>query len=168
VRRPVQFRRITATGVVFACCIGAWCQQPKEERWSEVNGIRFKIPAGHKESKSRDPRVVIFKYEGMTSSSLIKIYFEHRLTDIPGNELTPEKMKVFGLTKTGERKVTMVGREGGCAEYFLKTKSSVEIRQVECSFGTELHTSFFGSPDRMTEFYEFMQAAELSRKERQT
>ena len=167
-KKPVQLWRFTAASVVLVGCIAASSQQPKEERWSEVNGIRFKVPAEHKRNKSRNPQVVIFEYEGEASSSLIKVYFEYRSTDIPGNELTPEKMKRFGLTKTGERKLTMVGREGGCAEYYLKTKYVTEIKQIECSFGTELHTSFFGSPDRMTEFYDFMQAAKLSRKERQT
>lgn len=109
--------------------------------------------------------MIIVEYSGMTSSSLIKVYFEHRPIGIPGQELTPEKMKLLGLSKIGERKLTMTGRDGACAEYSVKTRSAVEIRQAECSFGTELHTSFFGSPERLAEFYEFMQAAEPVRKE---
>jgi hypothetical protein len=132
------------------------------------NGVQFQIPPGYVEHKGKDRSTVIFEPpKGSHTFALIKVYFEHRETDIPGHDLTQEKMELFGLSKTGDRKANLSGRSGGCVEYSVKTKSGVAIAQAECSFGTELHTSFFGEPQNLRVFYAFMQAAEPARKDPQ-
>lgn len=164
-RGPARLWRITALGLVLVFRVTAWCQQPREERWTEANGIRFKVLDGYKNRKSRNLGVLIFDYSDTTSSSLIKMYFEHRATNIAGR--TQEEMDRFGLRRTGERKAMLAGRDGECVEYSVKAKSVIALAQAECSFGTELHASFFGSPERIVDFYVFIQAAERARKERQ-
>jgi len=130
------------------------------------NGIQFPIPLGYVEHRGKDRSTVIFEPPKRSHTfALIKVYFEHRETDIPGHDLTHEKMELFGLSKTGDRKANLSGRSGGCVEYSVKTKSGVAIAQAECSFGTELHTSFFGEPKNLSTFYAFMQAAEPARKD---
>ena len=132
------------------------------------NGLRFESPPGFETHKSRDPNIIIFEPpERSHTFALIKVYFERRATDIPGHDLTQEKMERFGLSKTGDRKAILAGRSGGCAEYSVKTKSGVALAQAECSFGAELHTSFFGEPKNLSIFYAFMQSAEPVRKEHQ-
>lgn len=132
------------------------------------HGVRFEIPLGYVEHKSKERDTIIFETpEESQTLALIKVYFEHRLTDIPGHELTQEKMQQFGLTKTAESKAIFAVREGKCVEYSVKTKSGVVLAQAECSFGTELHTSFFGEPKNLSVFYAFMQAAEPARKDQQ-
>jgi hypothetical protein len=128
------------------------------------NGIQFEIPPGYIQHKGKDRSTLIVEPpEGSHTFALIKVYFEH----IPGHDLTQEKMAQFGLSKTAESKAILAGREGKCVEYSVKTKSGAALAQVECSFGTELHTSFFGEPQNLRVFYAFMQAAEPARKDRQ-
>ena len=120
------------------------------------------------EHKSKDGNTVIFEpHEDSRTFALIKVYFEHRLTAIPGHGLTQEKMEQLHLSKTTESKAILAGREGKCAEYSVKAKSGIVLAQAECSFGTKLHTSFFGDPKNLSIFYAFMQAAEPARKDRQ-
>ena len=132
------------------------------------NGIQFEIPPGFETHKSRNSNIIIFEPpEESHMIALIKVYFQRRETDIPGHDLTQEKMAQFGLSKTAETKAILAGRDGKCFEYSVKTKSPVALAQAECSFGTELHASFFGEPQNLRVFYAFMQAAEPARKDQQ-
>ena len=153
-----------ASGVAMAGLAGVlsilgFCQSDSATQ-REINGIRFQVPSGYKTRNSRYPGVFVFKREEDNASALIQVYFEHRASAEPGSDLTQEQKEFFGLRQTGKRKATLAGHDGACIEYSLKTRYPISLAQAECSFGTELHTSFFGTPSKMTDFYAFMQAAQ--------
>ncbi len=129
--------------------------QPDSATHREINGIRFRVPPGYTTRDSRFPGVFVFNWQADNALALIQVYFEHRASAEPGSDLTQEQIKSFGLHETGKRKATLAGHDGACIEYSLRA-----LAQAECSFGTELHTSFVGTPTKITDFYSFMQAAQ--------
>lgn len=140
-------------------------QQESRLTFFESHGIRFTIPLGYEQRDSKNRNVVLFQpQKKLQTLAIVKFYFEHRPNSAPGSELTPQKMDEFGLTKTGERQMTMAGRDGGCVEYSVRTKSRAELVQAECTFGAELHSSFFGEPRNLNYFYGFIRAAEPAEK----
>lgn len=126
----------------------------------EINGIRFRVPPGYKTRNSRYPGVFVFNQQEQNASALIQVYFEHRASAEPGSDLTQEQIKSFGIHQTGQRKTTLAGHDGSCIDYSVTIGYMNSIAQAECSFGTDLHTSFFGSPNKITDFYKFMEAAQ--------
>jgi len=138
------------------------CQSDRAT-YREINGIRFRVPPGYKTRNSRFPGVFVFIQQGQNASALIQVYFEHRASAEPGSDLTQEQIKSFGIRQTEKRKATLAGHDGACIEYLVF--GSTSPAQAECSFGTELHTSFFGTPSKIEDFYTFMRAAQpLQRK----
>ena len=134
------------------------CQSDRAT-YREVNGIRLRVPPGYKSRNGRYPGVFVFNQQKDNASALIHVYFEHRASSEPGSDLTQEQIKSFGIRQTGNRKATFAGHDGGCVEYSVAF-SDVRAAQAECSFGTDLHTSFFGTPNKINDFYAFMQAAQ--------
>ncbi len=148
-----------AAGTAFSCPPFS-AQQESQITFFESHGIRFTIPAGYEQRTSKNPGVALFEpHKELHTLAIVKFYFEHRADSSPGSELTPQKMDEFGLTRTGEWQMTMAGRDGGCVEYSVKTRSRVVLVQAECSFGTELHSSFFGEPRNLDYFYGFIRTA---------
>ncbi len=126
----------------------------------EINGIRFRVPPGYKSRNSSFPGVFVFNRQEDNAYALIQVYFEHRASAEPGSDLTQEQIESFGIRPTGKRKATLAGHDGACIEYSVTFGGTSSIAQAECSFGTDLHTSFFGSPSKITDFYGFMEAAQ--------
>jgi hypothetical protein len=158
-------RSLAQNGLLLATCICLFaalgCQQSKKVRMTEVNGIRFEIPAGYKQQKSANPKLAAFAYMGGGPySALLKVSFERRPSSFAAAPL--EVQKAMGIKMTGGRKLSVAGKNGGCVEY-LNTK--LGQAQSECWFGNDLHASFSGSPESMDDFYGFLQTAELVRKE---
>jgi hypothetical protein len=147
-----------AGSVVLLSMLGA-CQ-PERATYREINGIRFRVPRGYKTRDSRFHGVFVFDRQEDHASALIHVYFEHRASAEPGSDLTQEQIKSFGIRQTGTRKATLAGNEGACIEYSVTASYAISLAQAECSFGTDLHTSFFGTPSKITDFYAFMKAAQ--------
>ncbi|HET9364411.1 MAG TPA: hypothetical protein VFP71_05395 [Candidatus Angelobacter sp.] len=132
----------------------AACQSGRSTH-REINGIRFRVPPGYKTRNSSFPGVFVFNQQEDNTSALIQVYFEHRASPEPGSDLTQEQIKSFGIRQTGKRKATLAGHDGACIEYSVSS-----LAQAECSFGSELHTSFIGTPSKIADFYAFMEAAQ--------
>ncbi len=148
----------TISGLAVLFLIVASCQR---ESYREINGIRFPVAPGYKTRNSRFPGVFVFNLQEKNASSLIQVYFEHRASAEPGSDLTQEQIKSFGIHQTGNRKITLAGHNGACNQYSVTFgRSTSSLAQAECSFGTELHTSFFGTSDKLVDFYAFMEAAQ--------
>jgi hypothetical protein len=146
---------LLATCMCFVAALG--CRQSKA-RTSEVNGIRFEIPAGYKQQKSADAKLVAFEYTGGGPySALLKVSFEQR----PSSLVAPP-LQVQWIKMTGQRQLIVAGKDGGCAE-FLNTRLGQALS--ECWFGNDMHASFSGSPECMEDFYSLLQTAEPVRKE---
>jgi hypothetical protein len=148
-------------GLVAVLSMLGSCQSDRAAH-REINGIRFRVPPGYSTRNSRFPGVFVFNLQEGNAYALIQVYFEHRASAEPGSDLTQEQITSFGIRQTGKRKATLAGHDGACIEY-----SFGSLVQAECSFGTELHTSFVGTPSNIADFYAFMQAAEPARKDQQ-
>ena len=76
---------------------------------------------------------------------------------------TSGEVRISGYTssKIKQREVALAGRAGKCFEY----EDRFGMANIQCSFGTDLRTSFIGSPNAVDDFYIFMsKAEELPRK----
>jgi hypothetical protein len=72
-----------------------------------------------------------------------------------------EMQQKIGLRQIRQREAVLAGRAGRCFEYTNK----FGMADIQCSFGTDLRTSFMGSPNAIDDFYVFMsKAEELPRK----
>ena len=156
----VAFAIVAADLYQFGGYIPALIWHVRHGNHVEINGIRFQVPLGYKSRNSRFPGVVVFNRQDENASALIQVYFEHRASAEPGSSLTQEQIKSFGIHQTGKRKATLAGHDGACIEYLVTFGNASLIAQIECSFGTDLHTSFFGTPSKITDFYKFMEAAQ--------
>lgn len=143
-------------GLVAVSSMLGGCQSDRAT-YREINGIQFRVPTGYTTRDSKYPGVFVFNQQKDNTSALIQVYFEHRASGEPGSDLTQEQIKSFGIRQTGKRKATLAGHDGACIEYSI---GSGLLVQAECSYGTELHTSFVGTPSKITDFYAFMQAAQ--------
>lgn len=159
-RRGGLFARgMAMAGAAVLLSMLGGCQSDRAT-YREINGIRFQVPAGYKTRNSRFPGVFVFNRQENNASALIQVYFEHRASGEPGSDLTQEQIKSFDIRQTGKRKATLAGHDGACIEYSVALVRNSSLAQAECSFGTELHTSFFGTPNKINDFYAFMQAAQ--------
>ena len=151
----VAFAIVVADLYQFGGYIPALLWHVRHGNHVEIKGIRFQVPLGYKSRNSRFPGVFVFNRQENNAYALIQVYFEHRASAEPGSNLTQEQITSFGIRQTGKRKATLAGHDGGCIEYSIGL-----LVQAECSFGTDLHTSFVGTPGNITDFYAFMQAAQ--------
>ena len=156
----VTFAIVVADLYRFGGYIPALIWHVRHGNHVEVNGIRFQVPFGYKSRNSRFPAVVVFDRQDENASALIQVYFLHRASAEPGSNLTQEQIKSFGIHQTGKRKTTLAGHDGACIEYSVTFGTASSLAQAECSFGTDLHTSFFGTPSKITDFYKFMETAQ--------
>jgi hypothetical protein len=147
-------------GLAAALSVLGGCQSDRAT-YREINGIRFRVPPAYKYRNSRYPGVFVFDRQEENASALIQVYFEHRASAEPGSDLTQEQIKSFGIQQTGTRKTMLAGHDGSCIDYSVTMGSMRSLAQAECSFGTDLHTSFVGSPSKIKDFYKFMEAAQL-------
>jgi len=130
----------------------------------DVHGIRFHTPVFYMNSTGS----AYDEYDFTTMPSptrhknaMITVDFKKQAAGIIPQPFSQEMQQKMDWRLANRRAVVLAGRTGNCFEYTDK----FGMADIQCSFGTDLRTSFMGSPNSIDDFYIFMsKAEELPRK----
>jgi hypothetical protein len=129
----------------------------------DVHGLRLQTPLFY--TTSTGSAYDEYSFNTMPSATRhkkasITVDFKKHLLGRAEPFSTAMQQKV-GLRQISKREAVLARRDGICFEY----EDKFGMADIQCSFGTDLHTSFTGSPNAVEDFYTFMsKAEELPRK----
>jgi hypothetical protein len=130
----------------------------------DLHGIRFHTPAFYTSSKSVSYDEYLFDTTPSPTrrkNAVITVDFKKQAPTGAHQPFSTEMQKKIGWSLTKNRRVVLAGRTGDCFEY----TNRFGMAEIQCSFGTDLRTSFMGSRNSIDDFYILMsKAEELPRK----
>jgi hypothetical protein len=130
----------------------------------DVHGIRLQTPMFY--TTSTGSAYDEYSFSTMASptrhkNASITVDFKKQPPGLGLQPFSTEMQQKMGWRLAKRRAVVLAGRTGDCFGYTDK----FGMADIQCSFGTDLRTSFMGSPNSIDDFYIFMSKAEkLPRK----
>ena len=130
----------------------------------DVHGIRLQTPMFY--TASTGSAYDEYSFSTMPSptrhkNASITIDFKKYPPRLALQPFSTAMQQKIGLRQIRQREVVLARRDGKCFEY----EDKFGMADIQCSFATDLHTSFMGSPNAVDDFYTFMsKAKELPRK----
>ncbi|MGC2744717.1 MAG: hypothetical protein WA672_16200 [Candidatus Angelobacter sp.] len=130
----------------------------------DVHGIRLHTPMFY--SASTGSAYDEYSFDTMPSptrhkNASITVDFKKEQPRLALQPISTEMQQKLGWRLAKTRAVVLAHRPGKCFEY----TDRFGIADIQCSFGTDLRTSFTGTPNAVEDFYVFMsKAEELPRK----
>jgi hypothetical protein len=130
----------------------------------DVHGLRLQTPMFY--TTSTGSAYDEYSFTTMPSptrhkNASITVDFKKQSLGLALQPFSTEMQQKMGWRLVKRRAVVLAGRTGDCFEYTDK----LGMADIQCSFGTDLRTSFTGSSNSIDDFYIFMsKAEELPRK----
>jgi hypothetical protein len=130
----------------------------------DVHGIRLHTPMFYTTSTGSaydEYSFITMPSPTRHKNASITVDFKKQPLGLALQPFSTEMQQKVGLRQMKQRDVLLAGRAGKCFEY----TTEFGMTEIECSFGTEVRTSFLGSPNAVDDFYAFVSKAEnLPRK----